>query len=121
MHPPISWFEIPTLNFERARHFYERVFNVELQLEETPELKMGIFPHPNPGVGGCITCGKNYQPSATGTLVYLYAGNDLALPLTRAVSLGGKVVLPKTSIGEHGYIALFHDSEGNTVGLHSPN
>lgn len=121
MHTPISWFEIPTTDFERARHFYEQVFSVELQLEETPEFKMGIFPHPNPGVGGCITSGKNYQPSATGTLVYLYAGDDLALALARAVNLGGKVVLPKTSIGEHGYIALFNDSEGNTVGLHSLN
>jgi predicted enzyme related to lactoylglutathione lyase len=68
-----------------------------------------------------ITSGKDYQPSAGGTIVYLYAGDDLAKPLERAVNLGGKVVLPKTGIGEHGYIALFRDSEGNTVGLHSMN
>jgi uncharacterized protein len=121
MHAPISWFEIPAINFERARHFYEQTFGVELYLEEKPEFKMGIFPHSEQGVGGCITAGKDYHPSAAGTIVYLYAGDDLAGPLDRAANLGGKVVMPKTSIGEHGYIALFKDSEGNTVGLHSMN
>ena len=121
MQTPISWFEIPATNFERARHFYEQTFGVELYLEEKPEFKMGIFPHSDQGAGGCITSGKDYQPSASGTIVYLYAGDDLAKPLERAISLGGKVVMPKTGIGEHGYIALFKDSEGNTVGLHSMN
>jgi predicted enzyme related to lactoylglutathione lyase len=121
MQTPISWFEIPAINFERARHFYEQTFSIELQLEEKPEFKMGIFPHSDQGAGGCITSGKDYQPSAGGTIVYLYAGDDLAKPLERAVNLGGKVVMPKTGIGEHGYIALFKDSEGNTVGLHSIN
>lgn len=121
MQTPISWFEIPAINFERARHFYEQTFGIELHLEEKPEFKMGIFPHPDPGVGGCITAGKGYQPSAAGSIVYLYAGDDLAQALARAVNLGGKVIMPKTSIGEHGYIALFKDCEGNTVGLHSLN
>ncbi|HEU6455483.1 MAG TPA: VOC family protein [Roseateles sp.] len=121
MQTPISWFEIPALNFERARHFYEHTFDVELHIEEKPEFQMGIFPHPDGQAGGCITGGKGYAPAAGGVVVYLYAGDDLSKPLERAVSLGGKVVMAKTSIGEHGYIALFRDSEGNTVGLHSMN
>ena len=121
MQTPISWFEIPTANFERARHFYEHTFGVELHLEDKSELKMGIFPHSENGAGGCITGGKGYEPSAKGVIVYLYAGDDLTKPLERAISLGGSVVMPKTGIGEHGYIALFRDSEGNTVGLHSMN
>jgi len=33
---------------------------------------------------------------------------------------GGKIILPKTLIDEQsGYMALFTDTEGNTVGLHS--
>jgi predicted enzyme related to lactoylglutathione lyase len=121
MQKPTSWFEIPTTNFERARHFYEQTLGVELHIEDKSDIKMGIFPHLDQDTGGCITAGKDYQPSANGTIVYLYAGQDLAAPLDRAVHLGGKVVLPKTSIGEHGYIALLKDSEGNTVGLHSLN
>jgi predicted enzyme related to lactoylglutathione lyase len=121
MQTPISWFEIPTSNFERARHFYEQTMGVELHLEDKDAIKMGIFPHPEKGPGGAIVGGKEYRPSADGTVVYLYAGEDLAPVLSRATGLGGQVVLPKTSIGEHGYIALFKDSEGNTVGLHSLN
>jgi predicted enzyme related to lactoylglutathione lyase len=33
---------------------------------------------------------------------------------------GAQLVLPKTSIGEQGFIALIKDSEGNLVGLHTP-
>ena len=37
----------------------------------------------------------------------------------RVEQAGGKVEQPKTSIGEHGFIALIRDTEGNVVGLHS--
>jgi len=47
-------------------------------------------------------------------------GNDLSVPLGRVESAGGKVILPKTGIGENrGFIALFIDTEGNKVGFHS--
>ena len=32
---------------------------------------------------------------------------------------GGKVLMPKTPIGQHGAIAHVLDSEGNRIGLHS--
>ena len=32
---------------------------------------------------------------------------------------GGATLMPKTGIGEHGYIAHFQDCEGNRVALHS--
>lgn len=55
----------------------------------------------------------------TGTTIYLEGGNDLSVPLSRVESAGGKVILPKTSIGNNGFIALFIDTEGNKVGFHS--
>lgn len=56
----------------------------------------------------------------TGTTVYLDGGDDLSLHLGRIESAGGKVILPKTAIGENrGFIALFIDTEGNKVGFHS--
>lgn len=121
MQSPISWFEIPVLNFERARHFYEQTLGVTLRIEEKDGLVMGIFPNSEQGPGGCLSAGKDFKPAQGGTLVYLFVGDDLQPPLARAKNLGGEIVLPRTSIGEHGYIALFRDSEGNTVGLHSLN
>jgi hypothetical protein len=55
----------------------------------------------------------------TGTTVYLDGGNDLSVPLGRVESAGGTVILPKTSIGNNGFIALFIDTEGNKIGFHS--
>ncbi len=39
--------------------------------------------------------------------------------LRRVEKAGGKIALPRTSIGEMGYIAMVADTEGNVVGLHS--
>jgi hypothetical protein len=32
---------------------------------------------------------------------------------------GGKIIRPKISIGDYGFIALAEDSEGNMIGMHS--
>ncbi len=57
-------------------------------------------------------------PSGGSTLVY-FACDDCAVEAARAAAHGGQVVKPKMPIGEHGFIALVQDTEGNTIGLHS--
>ena len=37
-------------------------------------------------------------------------------PLGKIGEAGGKTLMPRTSIGQHGFIAHFEDSEGNRVG-----
>lgn len=44
---------------------------------------------------------------------------DLDGVISRIPGAGGAVIRPKFGIGEHGYIAIFQDTEGNVVGLHS--
>jgi predicted enzyme related to lactoylglutathione lyase len=44
------WFEIPVSNFERAKTFYETIYNMKIDSFEAGALKMGIFPHS--GAGG---------------------------------------------------------------------
>jgi predicted enzyme related to lactoylglutathione lyase len=70
-------------------------------------------------VGGALIQHEMHVPSEKGTLVYLDGGADLSVALGKVAAAGGQVVKPKTSIGEHGYCAMFVDSEGNRVGLHS--
>lgn len=115
----INWFELPTNNFERAKDFYGKVFNTELQEMDMQGVKMGFFPSDQQGVGGCITHGDGNKPNAEGTLVYLNGGDDLNIPLNRVETAGGKVLMPKTSIGENGNMAIFMDTEGNRVAFHS--
>ena len=119
MSNAINWFEIPANDFSRAVKFYSDVLGAELQPMDSPQMQMAFFPTQNQGVGGCVTYGNGNKPNAEGTLVYLNGGDDLAKPLQRVVEAGGSVIMEKTSIGENGFMAIFQDTEGNRVALHS--
>ncbi len=114
------WFEIPSVDFERAVKFYEAVFQVKMRRENIGG-DMAIFPYEETAVGGAIVSPQlGYSPSATGPAIYLNAGEDLQPMLDRAATSGGKVVTPKTALPPGmGHFAHFQDSEGNRVGLHS--
>lgn len=120
MKNAINWFEIPAKNFDRAVTFYSTVLKVELRKEDFMGVPHGIIPVGD-GVGGAIVKREGVQPTTAGSLVYLNAEGDLDGTQSRIEPAGGKVILPKTSIGEQGYIVIFTDTEGNRVGLHSPN
>lgn len=120
----ISWFEIPTQDIERATKFYETIFNISLIPLDVQQLKMRMFPIENPmsGVGGALCYNKEfYKPSTTeGPLIYLNANPDVQNVLDKVEAAGGKIVVPKTQISpEYGYMAVFVDTEGNRVALHS--
>ncbi len=119
MTSPISWFELPVNDLPRATAFYERILNVKLQPETCGECTMSVFPHVEGYPSGALVSMAQMVPQDNGTLVYLFTGDDLAPVLARVPAAGGTVAMPRTSIGEHGFIALFIDSEGNRVGLHS--
>jgi predicted enzyme related to lactoylglutathione lyase len=119
----VDWFEIPAANLERAAAFYEQVFACKLNVMELANrLRMAMFPiDPSQGVGGALCHHPDfYTPSQSGTLVYLNADPDLAVALGRVEKAGGKIMVPKTQISpEYGYMAVFIDTEGNRVALHS--
>ena len=118
----INWFEIPVTDFDRTKKFYSTLFNAEIQEMPHPEYRYGMLPADmQNGVGGGIVQGPGFEPSQTGSLVYLNGGDDLSQPLSRVEAAGGKIVLPKTSIGPNGFMAHIIDSEGNKVALHSMN
>lgn len=114
-----TWFEIPALDIERAKKFYDAIFLMDTQILDFGGFKMGIFPHA--GVGAALCQHEAYQPSDThGLLVYLDANPDLNEVLNRVEAAGGKVLRAKTQISpEHGYMAMFVDTEGNRLALHS--
>ncbi|WP_347926100.1 VOC family protein [Pontimicrobium sp. SW4] len=119
----VNWFEIPVKNFDRAKKFYSIILGEEVIDAPMEGMKYGILPHDkeSQGVGGGIVEMDGYAPSQEGSLVYLNGGVDLELPLSRVERAGGKIVMPKTAIGEDGFIAQFLDTEGNKVAFHSMN
>lgn len=117
----LNWFEIPVLDFERAKKFYEKILGQPMQTFEAMGMKSAFFPADlqSGHIGGCIIQGQGYEPSGKGSLIFLNGGTDLSSQLDRVEAAGGAVVLPKTSMGMNGFSARFTDTEGNLVGLHS--
>jgi hypothetical protein len=115
----LNWFEIPITDVTRAKKFYETAFGIEMQTFDMYGSEMVMFPSAPPHVGGALVKSPNHKPSAEGTVVYLNGSPDLQHVLDRVEGAGGKVTMPKTSIGENGNMAFFRDTEGNLVGVHS--
>jgi uncharacterized protein len=116
----INWFEIPVTDFIRAKKFYETILGVEIMEMPFPSGKYGMLPADmTNGVGGGLAQGDGFEPSDKGTIVYLNGGEDLSVSLSKVEQAGGKIIMPKTSIGENGFMAHFIDTEGNRVALHS--
>lgn len=116
---PVNWFEIPVADLARAKTFYETALSIEIAETKMGEADMGWFPMEmgaSGATGTLIKC-QGYTPSQEGSLVYLQV--DAIDPTLEAIAqAGGKTLMPRTSIGEHGFVAHFEDSEGNRVALH---
>jgi len=121
MNSYLSIFEIPANNFSRAVNFYEKLMEFSIETIDMQGTTMGLFPAENQAVFGAVVKGEGYEPAANGVTIYLNAGENLQHMLDRAVANGAEVVVPKTMIDEeNGYFAMFLDTEGNRIGLHSP-
>jgi len=123
MKNAINWFEIPAIDYERAKKFYGTILDLEIMDYHMPEknMKYGIFPYDmeNKGIGGAIVEMAEMKPSTDGSTVYLNGGDDLNVALNKVEAAGGKIFMPKMNIDENGFIAQFIDTEGNRVALHS--
>jgi predicted enzyme related to lactoylglutathione lyase len=118
MKDAITWFELPVLDMDRAQKFYEAMLGTKLKSEVFNGTPHAMFPTDS-GVGGALIKDAHRSPAANGSLVYLNANGKLDACLGRVEAAGGKVLLPRTNIGDPGFIALVLDTEGNQVGLHA--
>ena len=117
----INWFEIPAHNFQRAVSFYNQIYAITMDTTEINSYSMAFFPAKG-GVSGAIVTGEGCVPNTTGPLLYLNGGKDLNVVLSRIEAAGGRVIMAKTLINEAvGHFALFMDTEGNRLALHSKN
>lgn len=118
----ISIFEIPATDISRAIEFYQAILNVDIEQISMPGMEMGLLPYEDQLVTGVIVKTEGSLPSADGVTLYLNGGDNLQVILDQVEPHGGKIIVPKTPhADESGFFAIFLDSEGNRLGLHSPN
>lgn len=121
---PVVWFEIYVNDLNRAKSFYEKVFKTELTELESGDasgIKMLAFPGNMESKGkasGALVHVKGMEAGGNSTLVY-FSSEDCSIEQARVDDAGGKLIRPKMSIGEYGFVSLAQDSEGNMIGIHS--
>jgi predicted enzyme related to lactoylglutathione lyase len=118
----LNWFEISVGDINRAKKFYETIFDIKMDTAEMMGMQMAFFPYePSSGkASGGLVQGQYHKPSVDGVKIYLNGNPDLAVALSKIEKAGGKITMPKTNIGEEmGFMAFFQDTEGNIVALHS--
>ena len=125
----VCWFEIYVDEMKRAKAFYESVLALELSQIDTsgmpnagsdaPTPEMWSFPMSEGfGAPGALCKMPGVPAGGNSTLIY-FACEDCSIEAARVASAGGQLMVPKMSIGEHGFIAIARDTEGNHIGLHS--
>ncbi len=121
----ITWFEIPVSDIDRAKTFYETIFDIEMITRKDGDDEAVFFPF-NPNVvqatsgrvAGVLSKSARNSPSTNGTMVYLNASPSIQTVLDKVQQAGGKIIAPKIQIPA-GIIAVIIDTEGNKVGLHA--
>lgn len=123
---PVGWFEIYVNDMDRAKKFYESVFEVKLTELKGPsshenDMEMWAFTGEMTAYGapGSLVKIKGCEAGRNSVIVY-FSCKDCAVEEERVKKFGGKIHLSKTSIGQYGFISLVYDSEGNMIGLHTP-
>jgi predicted enzyme related to lactoylglutathione lyase len=119
------WFEIYVDNLNRAKKFYEQVLGLKLSELATPddvkdEMKMLAFPMEmeEDGASGALVKMEGFEAGGNSTIVY-FRSNDCAIEEGKIETAGGKLLQSKQSLGEHGFMVLASDTEGNMFGVHS--
>lgn len=83
-------------------------------------IQMASFPmHMDmPYASGALVKMEGFKPGGNGTIVY-FDSQDCSIEEARVSDSDGKIFQSKTQIGEHGFMCLCLDTEGNTFGIHS--
>ena len=123
----LTWFEIPVLDIQRAKNFYETILDITMIIRSDNNNEAAFFPYDHNviqatsgRITGVLSKSDKNSPSAVGTLVYINASPAIQEVLDKVEQAGGKILVPKTKMNA-GFIAVIIDSEGNRVGLHAEN
>jgi predicted enzyme related to lactoylglutathione lyase len=114
-------FEVPFDDADRAHTFYREAFG--WQLASMPGMGYTIVTTTatdesgRPGEPGGINGGMLAKQGPITSPVITIGVDDLDDALARVEKLGGKVAIGRQPVGDMGFAAYVHDTEGNLIGL----
>jgi uncharacterized protein len=112
----LAHFAINADDVDRAKRFYAEVFGWRFEAWGPPgffmiKTKEGV----DPGTFGSLQ--KRHHPKGDGTsFECTIAVADVDATARTVTASGGKLVMPKMTIGTVGHLIKFEDTEGNVVG-----
>jgi predicted enzyme related to lactoylglutathione lyase len=112
----IVHFDISADNIERAKNFYKKLFGWKIEKSPGPVEYFLIETHTSTGekgvIGGIAKREKAYQK-----ITNFIEVASIDESITKVITLGGKIIEPKTAISTVGYIAGCIDTEDNVFGI----
>lgn len=112
MPNPIVHWELNADDAKKAQEFYGKLFDWHVDANNPMDYGM-VDTHTEHGINGGI---HHSADAPKGVTIYVEV-EDLQAYLEKAVSLGGKVVMPVTVIPDMVTMAQFADPQGNVVGM----
>ncbi len=134
MNNTLLWLEIPVSDFSRALNFYEKVFDITLDVKILLDTKMALFSKDQIGIKGSLVETKNHLGSnGIKPIFYVeilneallkvqkYGGVVISEPtLLRQRNKNGDVIIGVNLIDSQvGYYSEIKDSENNHIYLYS--
>lgn len=116
----VVWLDIPVLDLDRAIAFYSAVLGSPVHRHDYPGMSIGVLPHGDGGISGCLYVSEDIRPTEQGMLVYLESDLPLSEAAAAVTANGGRILLGPHPIGGYGSRCVIVDSEGNRVALHNP-
>jgi len=113
--PKINHFEINADDIQRAKEFYEKIFNWKIERWEGPLEYWNISAgeEDEEGINGGLQKRENKDDG-----IFNYVGvESVEKTLKKIKENGGEILKPKSPIPSVGYYAVFKDTEGNQLGI----
>jgi uncharacterized protein len=120
MNNKVVLFEIPASDLKKAKEFYETIFDWKVELwedEGATALTTAVDEDQRPIELGGINGGFYKRKSKNDYPSFGVETASIDESLKSIEKAGGKIVTPKHSIGEWGFMADFADPEGNVIAL----
>jgi predicted enzyme related to lactoylglutathione lyase len=112
----IVHFDVPADDIERAKKFYIELFDWKIEKVPGPLEYCSISTTDEKGVQG-IGGGMGKRGEPNQRIVNYVGVSSVDEYLAKVEQLGGKVIMPKTTVPGFGYLAVCLDTENNVFGL----